>query len=60
MKEHTYTVPICIRKTYTCTAYTEPEYQRVTMLLAYTGGSTDSTTYQHHQRPLPPLILEGE
>ena len=33
-----------ITKTYTYTAYTDPEYQGVTNQVPYTGGSTDTYT----------------
>ena len=46
------------KKTYTYTAYTEPEYQGVTEQVPYTGGSTETYT-QHHQRPLTPSNLRG-
>ena len=45
-------------KSYTYTAYTEPEYQVVTAQVPYTGGYTDTYT-QHHQRPLTPSNLRG-
>ena len=50
------------KKTYTYTAYTDPEYQGVTMLPAYTGGGTESTTFHHHptsSTPPAPSNLRG-
>ncbi len=44
-----------VEKTYTYTAYTEPEYQWVTMLSAYTGGGTESKHLTSSIRHLTPI-----